>query len=76
MQAIKVDNLKKSYVKGALVVDGVTFSVDEGKFFAFLGPNGAGKSTTINCICTLLPFDSGTIEVCGRDVKRCTRSPP
>jgi multidrug/hemolysin transport system ATP-binding protein len=44
--------------------------VEEGQFFAFLGPNGAGKSTTINCICTLLAPDQGSVNVAGFEVGR------
>lgn len=59
---INVQNLHKSY--GDIeAVKGISFTVNEGDFFAFLGPNGAGKSTTINMICTLLSIDSGLIEV-------------
>lgn len=67
MSILEVKNLVKSYgpVKA---VDDVSFHVEEGQFFAFLGPNGAGKSTTINCICTLLSPDSGSIRVAGFQV--------
>lgn len=67
MPILEVKNLVKSYgpVKA---VDDVSFHVEEGQFFAFLGPNGAGKSTTINCICTLLSSDSGSIRVAGFQV--------
>ncbi len=37
-------------------------------FFAFLGPNGAGKFTTISIIRALLGYDSGSVEISGRDV--------
>lgn len=61
---INVQDLHKSY--GEIeAVKGISFTVNEGDFFAFLGPNGAGKSTTINMICTLLDIDSGLIEVDG-----------
>ena len=44
---IEVQNLVKDY-KDVHAVRDISFSVDEGSFFAFLGVNGAGKSTTIN----------------------------
>ena len=67
MNAISVRDLRKSY--GDLeAVRGISFDVPEGSFFAFLGPNGAGKSTTISIICSLLGYDSGEVEVFGRDV--------
>ena len=67
MNAISVRDLRKSY-GDVEAVKGISFEVPEGSFFAFLGPNGAGKSTTISIICSLLAYDSGTVEVFGRDV--------
>ncbi len=67
MDAIEVKGLVKTY-GDMRAVDGITFSVPKGSFFAFLGPNGAGKSTTISIICSLLDRDSGDVMVFGRDV--------
>jgi len=63
---IKVRDLVKRY-NGVEAVGGVSFDVRPGEIFGFLGPNGAGKTTTINILCTLLGFDSGTVEVNGFD---------
>ena len=49
---------------------GVSFAVPRGSFFALLGPNGAGKSTLVSLMSTLLPLQSGTLEVAGLDVRR------
>lgn len=68
LAAIEVTGLQKRYPGGALAVDGVSFTVAPGDFFAFLGPNGAGKTTTINAIVGLAQFDAGTIKVFGHDV--------
>ncbi|MBO4356736.1 MAG: ABC transporter ATP-binding protein [Candidatus Methanomethylophilaceae archaeon] len=65
MSAVTVRDLRKSYGDFE-AVKGITFDVPEGSFFAFLGPNGAGKSTTISILCSLLGYDSGTVEVFGR----------
>ncbi|MCL2719226.1 MAG: ABC transporter ATP-binding protein [Lachnospiraceae bacterium] len=61
---ITIKNLKKNYAT-LTAVNGIDFSVERGKLFAFLGPNGAGKSTTINIICTLLKPDHGEILIDG-----------
>ena len=50
---IEVKNLVKNY-KDVHAVNDISFTVEEGSFFAFLGINGAGKSTTINILCTVL----------------------
>ena len=39
--AVEVSNLRKHY-GNIRVVDGVSFTVDEGEIFGLLGPNGAG----------------------------------
>ena len=66
MPIVEVSQLTKSY-DDKVVVDGVSFAVDEGEIFAILGPNGAGKSTTVESIAGLRTPDSGHIEVFGLD---------
>lgn len=65
MAAVSVRDLRKSY-DDFEAVKGISFEVKEGSFFAFLGPNGAGKSTTISILCSLLDYNSGTVEVFGK----------
>lgn len=66
MNAVTVRDLVKSY-GDVRAVDGISFDVPEGSFFAFLGPNGAGKSTTISMICSLLKRDSGELRIFDMD---------
>src|SRR6202140_1717007 len=67
--AIEVRDLVKRYRKGTgNAVDGVSFDVEPGQFFALLGPNGAGKTTTIAILTTTLSPTSGTVRICGYDV--------
>lgn len=67
--AIEVNDLIKKY-KDVQAVRDISFTVDEGSFFAFLGVNGAGKSTTINILCTVLEKTSGQVSVGGFDLDR------
>ncbi len=67
--SIEVEGLTKRF-RNVAAVDDLSFSVPDGTVFAFLGANGAGKSTTINCLTTVLPFDSGVVRVAGHDVVR------
>lgn len=71
MPAIEVSNLVKQY-KGTKSpsVDKISFTVDEGEFFAFLGPNGAGKTTTISILTTTLSKTSGTVKIAGYDIEK------
>jgi ABC-2 type transport system ATP-binding protein len=63
--AIEVRDLRKSY--GSLAaVDGISFDVAPGEFFAILGPNGAGKTTTLEILEGLRQGDSGSVAVLGQ----------
>ncbi len=66
---VEVEDLVKRYRKGKTnAVDGISFSVRQGEFFAFLGPNGAGKTTTISILTTTLIPTSGRVRIAGYDV--------
>ena len=63
---VEVHDLRKSY-GDRTVVDGVSFTVEEGEIFGILGPNGAGKTTTVECVEGLRVPDGGRIRVAGLD---------
>ena len=67
--AIAVDSLAKRY-KGALAVDGISFSVPRGSIVGLLGGNGAGKTTTIAMIMGLVTPSVGTVSVLGFEMPR------
>lgn len=66
---VHVSNLTK-YYGSFCAVDNLSFDVYEGETFGFLGPNGAGKSTTLSIISTLLDYESGTVIVNNKDLKK------
>lgn len=67
--AVEVDRLVKRYRNAEVnAVDGVSFSVQPGEFFALLGPNGAGKTTTVSVLTTTLIPTAGVVRVAGFDV--------
>ena len=68
LPAISVRGLTKRY-GSKTAVDDLSFDVEAGSVFAFLGTNRAGKSTTISCLTTAIPFEAGTAEVSGYDVR-------
>jgi ABC-2 type transport system ATP-binding protein len=69
MPILEVNHLIKRYNKSDKnAVDDISFSVNEGEFFAFLGPNGAGKTTTISILTTTLAKTGGTVKVAGFDL--------
>ncbi|HUQ41257.1 MAG TPA: ATP-binding cassette domain-containing protein, partial [Candidatus Limnocylindrales bacterium] len=68
---ISVESLVKRYKKADRnAVDGISFEVRGGEFFALLGPNGAGKTTTISILTTTLTPTSGRATIDGRDITR------
>ena len=68
---IHVDRLVKRYRKADRnAVDGISFDVGAGEFFALLGPNGAGKTTTISILTTTLAPTEGTATIDGHDIVR------
>ena len=67
--AIRVDGLVKRYRKADRnAVDGISFEVGAGEFFALLGPNGAGKTTTLSILTTTLAPTAGHARIDGYDV--------
>jgi ABC-2 type transport system ATP-binding protein len=66
---IRVDGLVKRYRKADRnAVDGISFEVIAGEFFALLGPNGAGKTTTLSILTTTLAPTAGSAVIDGLDV--------
>ncbi len=49
-------------------LDGLSFTVEDGEFFALLGPSASGKTTTLRAICGIEPVDSGRVMFDGMDV--------
>lgn len=75
MPIVEFDNVTKSYKSGEhelKALNGVSFSLDEGKFVVILGPSGAGKSTLLNLLGGLDSPTDGTIKVNGRDISTLT----
>lgn len=69
MKVLQVENLSKSFGDKKVLKD-VSFDVNNSEIVGFLGKNGAGKSTTMKIICGLLSADSGSVEICGHDIKK------
>ena len=52
---------------GKRIFTDVELSVGRGQFVAVLGPNGAGKSTLMRVLLGLVPLESGSVTVLGRN---------
>jgi cobalt/nickel transport system ATP-binding protein len=67
--AIDVQQLGFAYPGGPLALDGVTFAVQPGESIGLVGPNGAGKTTLFLCLTGVLSPQSGSVQVCGLEVR-------
>lgn len=73
---LTVNDLRKFYGSGAsraLVVDGLSFTLQRGECYGLLGPNGAGKTTTLRLCLGLTAPDGGRVTLVGHDVPRQAR---
>ncbi|MDE7157875.1 MAG: amino acid ABC transporter ATP-binding protein [Lachnospiraceae bacterium] len=62
---LKVEHLKKSYLKSTLVLKDISFSIQKGEVVVIIGPSGCGKSTFLRCLNKLEDIDEGTITLKG-----------
>jgi len=69
MEILRCTNLNKSFGKKQILKD-VSLTLEEGDILGFIGPNGAGKTTTIKLILGLQSIDSGSVSICGYDIKK------
>lgn len=69
MPLVSVQSISYRY-NSEVVLENVSFNVEEGDFLGIIGPNGAGKTTLFQCILGLLNTYSGRITVLNEDVKK------
>lgn len=66
---LQVRDLSKR-IRRKKIIHSISFDVREGEIFGFLGPNGAGKTTTIRMLVGLIKPTSGSVEICGFDIRK------
>jgi lipopolysaccharide export system ATP-binding protein len=67
LSALRAEGLTKRYGRRQ-VLQGVGLSVAADEVVGLLGPNGAGKTTCFYLIVGLIPADTGSISLDGRDI--------
>lgn len=75
MAIVEFQNVTRIYKSGdheQRALDGVSVSMEEGKFVVILGPSGAGKSTLLNLLGGLDSPTDGKIIVDGTDISTLT----
>ena len=60
---ISVKDLKKFFVIGENLLDGLTFEIQEGERVAVLGRNGCGKTTLLKILTGEMDYDEGEVYV-------------
>ena len=66
-ELLRVEGLTSGYGQ-AVVVQGVTLSLQQGRSLALLGRNGAGKTTLLNTLVGATQRHSGRITLAGQDI--------
>jgi len=62
---LEVKNLVKSYNNSEIVINNLSFSVEQGQLISFVGESGSGKSTFLKCLSGLEIPNSGFISLNG-----------
>jgi len=71
---LTVENLTKSYRRGTVALQHLSFEVTPGTFTAILGSSGSGKTTLLRCIVQLLRPDMGQVWFQGQNLTTCSPS--
>ena len=64
---IDFENVSLAY-GNRLILDNISFKINEGEIFGMLGPNGVGKSTIFNLITGLIKPKNGQIKIADENV--------
>ena len=64
---LKIQNVSLS-IKGKLIVNDVSITVNQGEVVGLMGPNGAGKTTTFNLAVGNIKPDEGKVLMNGRNI--------
>jgi multiple sugar transport system ATP-binding protein len=68
MTNVEFDGVTKVFPGGAVAVEDLTLTVDDGEFLILVGPSGCGKSTALRMIAGLEKISAGSITVGGTRV--------
>lgn len=69
MEVLKCNNLKKR-IKGRIIVERISFTVDNGDIIGLIGSNGAGKTTIIKLILGLIKMTEGNVYINGYNIEK------
>ncbi|MGO1581458.1 MAG: ABC transporter ATP-binding protein [Peptoniphilaceae bacterium] len=59
----RIKNASFEYEQNKLILDNISFSLNEGEILAIMGSNGIGKTTLIKCIMGILELKMGQVYI-------------
>lgn len=68
---LKIKNLSKIYKSGEkdlMVLDDISFTMQQGDTLSIVGPSGSGKTTLLGLCAGLDRLTDGSIELCGKEL--------
>jgi cell division transport system ATP-binding protein len=71
---IRFQEVSKQYPSGALAVNDVTFSIDDGEFIFLIGSSGAGKTTILRMMDREIKPTKGTIVINDLEINTLPKS--
>ena len=71
--AIRFENVRFHYGKGAGVIDNLSLSIAPGEKVGLVGRSGAGKSTLVNLLLRFYDVEGGRILIDGQDIAAATQ---
>jgi ATP-binding cassette subfamily B multidrug efflux pump len=71
--AIRFENVRFHYGKGAGVIENLSLSIAPGEKVGLVGRSGAGKSTLVNLLLRFYDVEGGRILIDGRDIAAATQ---
>lgn len=71
MPIIEAKNLNFSYGTN-VILNNISFSIDEGDYVGIVGPNGGGKSTLLKIFVGLLKLNSGSLTILNQPINTFT----
>ncbi|MDU5788610.1 MAG: ATP-binding cassette domain-containing protein, partial [Streptococcus parasanguinis] len=66
---IKIHQLTKTFGDRTVFSD-LNLNFDAGKVYALIGNSGCGKTTLLNMVAKLEPYDQGSIQYKGKDLRK------
>lgn len=65
----KINNLSFKYPNSKMILNNISFDIEEGKLYTILGKNGIGKTTLFNCLLRFNDSYKGEILLNNNDIK-------